>query len=195
MQINDYGLFFVFWNIFLALIPCGVVYFLTHHKKLSSHFLSFWPLFFIWFFFYPNTAYLFFMVRHLVDYCPDYDTFRVCSEGSWVVFFFFTYALTGLPTFYYALNQMTRLLSQKWGRGWGAIFPVIMIPLTSVGLLFGLYERFNSWDIIKRPQQIFQTIFDYIRTPFLREDFIVFTLLLCFIYCMTSFLLYCYGKS
>lgn len=195
MQINRYGIIFIFWNIFLALLPCWTMYFLTaaqtrHDASLQSKkSISFWLIFLFWFFMLPNTAYLFFMVRHLVDYCHQYDAFRVCAKGSWTVLFFFVYALIGLPTFYYSLKKMTNLMGHRYGHRIKIVFPLLIIPMTSIGLLFGLYERFNSWDIFTKPWQLLEIAANYFRTPFLRTDFIAFTILLYAIYYGTDFLI------
>ena len=186
MEINSYSLLFVLWNIFLALLPCWAVYFLSEHAVGTRHGASlrhgflFTLIFLFWIFMLPNTAYLFLMVRHLVDYCVDYDIYRVCQTGSWMVMFFFTNALIGLPTFYYALSQMTKLLRRNW-------FPILIIPLTSIGLMLGLYERFNSWDILRRPITLIETTASYFQTPFLFNDFLVFTIALYLIYYITNF--------
>ncbi|MBU0705803.1 DUF1361 domain-containing protein [Patescibacteria group bacterium] len=187
MEINDYPLILVFWNIFLAFLPCWAVYFLATHSKLRKNRVIFALIFLFWLAMLPNTAYLFLMVRHLVDYCADYDVYRVCRNGSWVVLFFFTYGLIGLPTFYYALSKMTDIVAQKWGKQAKKLFPLTVIPLTSVGLMFGLYERFNSWDILKKPLSLLGAVTDYFNIPFLTTDFLVFTFTLYLIYYVTDF--------
>jgi uncharacterized membrane protein len=180
MQVNGYGLYFVLWNIFLALLPCWAVFFLGEYRFLQKNRLLFALIFLFWLAMFPNTAYLFFMVRHLVDYCQDYDVYRVCQTGSWVVLFFFFYALIGLPTFYYALNRMTKLIKRKW-------LPLPIIPLTSIGLMFGLYERFNSWDVITRPRLLLDAVIRYFTVPALLTDMIIFTVALFLIYYVTDF--------
>jgi len=187
MEINGYYLIFVLWNIFLALLPCWAVYFLIQHRKFQRNRLIFGLVFLFWLAMLPNTAYLFLMVRHLVDYCADYDKYRVCQTGSWMVMFFFTYALIGLPTFYYALGKMTELVGKKWGTRVKRLFPLVVIPLTSIGLMFGLYERFNSWDILRRPWSLLETTAGYFDTCYLTTDFLVFTFALYLIYYLTDF--------
>lgn len=179
-MVNHYGLYFVVWNVFLALLPCWAVYFLSAFKSLRKNRLIFALIFLFWLGMLPNTAYLFFMVRHLVDYCPEYDAYRVCLTGSWTVLFFFTYALIGLPTFYYSLNRMTEILKRKW-------LPLVMVPLTSVGLMFGLYNRYNSWDLLIRPRLLLDSTISYFVTPVLLTDLLAFTLALFLIYYVTDF--------
>lgn len=187
MAVNEYHLIFVLWNIFLALLPCWAVYFLIQHKKFAKKPVIFALVFVFWLAMLPNTAYLFFMVRHLVDYCADYDKFRVCQQGSWAVMFFFTYALIGLPTFYYALSKMTEAVDKRWGARVKRLFPLVIIPLTSIGIMFGLYERFNSWDILRQPWSLAETTARYFNTCFLTTDFLVFTFALYLIYYLTDF--------
>ena len=117
LSINDYKMTMVVWNVYLALIPCFIAYFLgsfISKKKWGQlkllEYAVFILFFIIWFFFFPNTAYLFTMPRHLVDYCGDYDKYRVCMENAWMPIFFFVYALIGVPTFYYSLNKMSEIL-------------------------------------------------------------------------------------
>lgn len=196
LSINGYKLFAAFWNIFLALIPCWVVYSLTLSVKGHSWAklkagskLAFVALFLFWFFFFPNTAYLFTMPRHLVNYCDDFDKYRVCVEQSWMVMIFFTYALIGVPTFYYALSRMTKVLTSVFGRGLELLFPILMIPLTTIGVMFGLFERFNSWDIVADPFSVLQTAMTYFTDSALFTNFLIFTSVFYLIYFGVEFAL------
>lgn len=196
LSINGYNLVFVFWNIFLALIPCWVVYSLTLSVKghswsklqMGSR-LAFILLFLFWFFFFPNTAYLFTMPRHLVNYCDDFDKYRVCIEQSWMVIFFFTYAAIGIPTFYYALSRMTKVLTSVFGQGLELLFPLLMIPLTTIGVMFGLFERFNSWDMVADPFSVLRTVGTYFTDSALFTNFLIFTAAFYLIYFGTEQLL------
>ena len=195
LNIHGYNLIMIPWNIFLAIIPCIVVYYLAKGagkkkwKDLKIHKLTFILIFLIWLFFLPNTAYLFMIPRHLVDYCSDYDKYRACLDGSWKVMFFFTYAAIGLPTFYYSLRKMERLFRSMCGKIYATLLPIIVIPLTSIAVMFGLYERFNSWDVVFHPCELFSTAGSYFTEVHLLTDFLVFTVLLYFIFYLTRFLL------
>ena len=190
LSINKYNILTIFWNIFLALIPCITVYYLaiSVKRKKWNDFkrgekLFFTLIFLFWLFMFPNTAYLFTIVRHLVDYCQHYDKFRVCSEGNtWMVMFFFTYSLIGVPTFYYALKKMTDIFKKLFNKISATILPIIVIPLTSIGVMFGLFERFNSWDILLNPLGILRTTLGYFTDLNLLINFLIFTISLYLIY-------------
>lgn len=174
----------------MALVPCFTVYYLalSIKKKKWRQFVlkektAFVILFLFWLFMFPNTAYLFFTVRHLVNYCFDFDSNRVCMEGAtWMVIFFFTYALIGLPTFYYALKKMKDVFSVVFNKISGKILPVLIIPLTSIAIMFGLFERLNSWDILKKPWFLFETAFSYFINQIDFFNFLIFTFCLYLIY-------------
>jgi len=195
MNIHGYNLIMIPWNIFLALIPCLIAYYSAKAvgkkkwKDLGRGQLVFMVIFLIWLFMLPNTAYLFMIPRHLVDYCDDYDKYRACLEGSWKVMFFFTYAAIGLPTFYYGLRRMERLFKSMCGKIYAAFLPIIVIPLTSIAVMFGLYERYNSWDVIFRPCDLMRTFGSYFTETYLLTDFLVFTACFYLIYYVTRYLL------
>jgi uncharacterized membrane protein len=190
LSINKYNILTIFWNILLALIPCITVYYLTltvKRKKWNdfkgSEKVSFILIFLFWLFMFPNTAYLFTIVRHLVNYCEHYDKYRVCAEGTtWMVMFFFTYSAIGLPTFYYALKKMTDVFKLLFNQMSATVLPIIVIPLTAIGVMFGLFERFNSWDLLLNPLGILRTTFGYFTDANLLINFLIFTISLYLIY-------------
>lgn len=188
-KVNDYFIATFFWNIFLALIPCLIAWRLSsaYYLKKWSHIsrlnqLLFLIIFPVWFFFFPNTAYLISDVRHLADYCDELGYLRVCADQAWVVPIFFTYALVGVPTFYYALKKMTVVIERLFGKMTGRLFPFIMIPTTALGLLLGLVARFNSWEVVTRPWDITRAVLDFADDTTMQINFLAYTLMLYFIY-------------
>jgi len=182
IQIHNYAVVSIFWNIFLALIPCAIIYFIIHITKVKRFNTTFILLFLIWLFMLPNTAYLFFMTRHIVNYCTELNSYRVCESGSWIPLFFFAYALIGVPTFYYSLNKMTKIVTKLYCHVCKILFPLFIIPLVSIGLMLGLYERANSWNIINHPFDLIKTVESYFTNFVLLKDFLIFTIILYFIY-------------
>jgi len=188
--INNYPIVLVLLNVFLALIPCWVIYYLglrLGSKKWSNidykAKIAFVILFIVWFFFFPNTAYLFTMVRHLLDHCTDYHFInRICYEESWMEFFFFAYALIGIPTFVYALKNMSAQLGTLFHPLLKRLFPIVMIPFTSIGVMLGLLERFNSWEIFYDFKNIFNHFLMYFQDLSMIWNLFFITFVLYFIY-------------
>jgi uncharacterized membrane protein len=196
LNIHDYNLIMIPWNILLALVPCWVVYYAAKSvgkkkwKDLKGHQLAFMLIFLVWLFMLPNTAYLFMIPRHLVNYCQNFDEYRACLDGgSWVVMFFFTYALIGLPTFYYGLRKMEQLFKSMCGKIYATLLPIIVIPLTSIAVMFGLYGRYNSWDTVFHPCELFRTFISYFTDLVLLVDFLIITICLYLIYYVSRYLL------
>ena len=195
-RVNDYYVAVFAWNIFLALIPCFIAYRLNkgyHLKKWgnisSFNKLAFLLVFLVWFFFFPNTAYLIADVRHLVAYCDNPGFYRACPENAWMVPLFFTYGLMGVPTFYYALRKMNQVIGRMFGGGAGLFFPIVMIPVTALGLLLGLVERFNSWEVLSEPLSIVKTAIEYLRDPEMLVNLAAYSLMLYFIYYGLAYIL------
>ncbi len=190
ITINDYYVATFFWNIFLALIPCYMAYRLSkkyYLKKWSNistyNQLIFIIIFLLWLFFLPNTAYLLTDVRHLANYCDNLDpSLRVCKQQAWIVPLFFTYAAIGIPTFYYALNRMTFVIGKMFGKFFRIIFPIVLIPLSSLGLMLGLVGRFNSWNVIYDPLSVARVAFSYFSDSAMLLNWFAYTLMLFFIY-------------
>lgn len=189
ISINKYKILAFFWNVFLALLPCVTVYFMIKAKKKRKFFklsnyekISFVLLFFYWLFFFPNTIYLLTMSRHLVNYCSDFDVNRVCINESWIMFLFSFYTILALPSFYYSLKKMTVFLSEFLHKNFSIYFPVFIIPISSLGLMLGLFQRFNTWDLLFHPYKILQVIISYFYNLNLILNFVVFTIIMYIIY-------------
>ena len=195
LNIHGYNLLMIPWNILLAAIPCWIVFQMAKSvgkkkwEKLGRQKIAFIILFLLWLFFFPNTAYLLTIVRHLVNYCDDFDRYRVCLDGSWKVMFFFVYAAIGLPTFYYGLRKMEQLFKSMCGNIYATFLPIIAIPLTTIAVMFGLNSRYNSWDVVFRPIDLLKTVTTYFTEITLLTDFLVITALLYTIYYSINYIL------
>ena len=99
-----------------------------------------------------------------------------------MVIFFFTYALIGVPAFYYALKKMSQVFKQVLNDLSATLLPIIVIPLTSIAVMFGLFERYNSWEVLTKPLEIIKTGFGYFTDLNLFFNFLIFTLSLYLIY-------------
>ena len=189
IAVNRYPLVMVPWNVFLAFLSCFLAWKMGgmfkgkwSALKLTDR-LGFVLLFLFWLFFLPNTAYLITMVRHLLDHCSDYNPLlRVCREESWMEAFFFLYALIGVPTFIYALKKMSALVGRLFSRLSAVFFPIAVIPITAFGLMYGLLDRFNSWDIVTQPIVILQAGVTYFTDFRLLWNFLFFAAALYTIY-------------
>ncbi len=187
LAVNSFQLLTFFWNIFLALLPLLFYRALKSYwrrtglKNLGQKFLAL-ILFIFWLLFFPNTAYLITDVRHLLDYCPINSPDRVCVNNAWMIIFFFVYGCLGWLSFYYILKSMSSLINKIFKKISTNFFVCIMIPLTSFGILFGLLNRLNSWDIFVAPIWIFKAFIIYFLDLNYFMDWFIFTIFLYLLY-------------
>ena len=67
-------------------------------------------------------------------------------------------ALTGLLLWFVSLYLMQGLVARRYGAraGWG--FVTLMAALTSFGIYLGRFHRFNSWDVVTKPSEVYAGI-------------------------------------
>ena len=185
--INHYQLITAVWNIFLALLP--LVFYITLRSywqrtgliKLSQKSAAI-ILFILWFLFFPNTAYIMTDIRHLLDYCPLDSPDKVCVTNAWMIIVFFAYSSFGWVSFYYLLKLMSDLANKIFNRLWPHFFAALIIPATSLGVLLGLLNRFNSWDLFVSPFLLLQVFSVYFLDMDYFINWFVFTLFLYLLY-------------
>lgn len=195
--VNGYPFLMVAWDIFLALVP--FFFFLlfrdywekTKFKKSGQKILA-GLIFSLWFIFLPNSTYVIVVVRHLLGYCPIDSPNNVCVADAWQIMFFFAYSIFGWVIFTILLKKMQRLLAEIFSRRAALISVFIIIPLVSFGVLLGLTERFNSWDIFFDPLAILQNLLRYMADWEYFRNFLVFTAGYYFLY---FFGVYLFGEK
>jgi len=179
-MINDYPLIMVLWNLFLAILPFGFFWLLKKYwqankfKTIKNKVFAA-TLFCFWVLFIPNAAYLINDIRHLENFCPTGSAIDVCPDSAWQIMFFFIYGATGWVLLFVLLKKMADFIKVILNKKVAIIFLVIIIPFISLGVLLGLLDRFNSWDIFVNPLAIFKNMLRYITDWDYFIDFIVFT--------------------
>ncbi|WKZ25122.1 MAG: DUF1361 domain-containing protein [Patescibacteria group bacterium] len=185
LRINEYPIFMVFWNLLLASLAVYLAYRLALLIK-EKFSLKTLVVFLLWLLFLPNAAYLMSDIRHISGSC-SFDSYgRACLNNGWMIFFFFTYALFGFLSFILSLRPVVTAVRVKWGKLVAAWFNVIIIPLISLGVLLGLLNRWNSWDVFSKPSFILSGLWQYfISLPYLK-NWLFLTILFFFLYYLGS---------
>ena len=135
---------YIFWNIFLAVIPFFISYFLlglSNKNKLTKIIFIIGGIF--WLFFIPNAPYLVTDLIHIgeIRTVPIlYDTILLFSSAS-----------LGLLLGIYSIYHMEQILKKKYSFKIVSKIIYITIFLISFGIYLGRFLRFNSWDIITNP--------------------------------------------
>jgi uncharacterized membrane protein len=179
--VNGYPFVIVVWNVFLAMAPFG--FFLlfssywrkTKFKKIGQ---KIWAavIFLFWFVFLPNSAYLVVGSRHLLNFCPADSSNSICVPAAWEIMFFFIYSILGWVLFDIFLIQMRELLAKIFTARISRNLIYVFIPVVSWGVLFGLTERFNSWDLFIHPLLISQNLLRYLTNWEYFRNWLVFAI-------------------
>lgn len=156
---------FLVWNLFLAAIPYAITLYLSHQKTLSKARLI--VLFFIWLAFLPNAPYIITDLFHLK---------RSALSNLWIdTLVISTFAITGLLLFYFSIFRMKKVLLQFFNTKRVKVIIITTIFLSAFGVYIGRFLRYNSWELLSNPLQLFSTIVEIIFHPINNQDVWVFT--------------------
>ena len=135
---------FYVWNLLLAWMP--LIFALRFYRHDAHHAPRWWLLAICaisWFLFFPNAPYIVTDLLHLDARPPVPMWFDVIMMMS--------FAWTGLLLGYLSLFLMQEVVRRRKGLTWSWGFAGTMLALSSFGIYLGRFQRWNSWDVIRRP--------------------------------------------
>jgi len=74
-------------------------------------------------------------------------------------------AWNGIALCIMSLMQVERFLAKHIKQKWRLPSTLLLITLCSYGIFLGRYKRYNSWNIITKPQDIIHTFISHIAEP------------------------------
>ena len=151
---------FLAWNLFLALIPFFISLKLIKLSQNSARKKRvIWLLMCVFLLFLPNAPYLVTDLIHLRirTEVPYWFDILMIASFSW----------NGLILGFLSIYNVHEVIKKEKGKlvSWSII--LLMIVLCGFGIYLGRYLRWNSWDIIANPLDLFQDILNRIIHPFL----------------------------
>jgi uncharacterized membrane protein len=171
--------FFLFlnWNLFLAAIPWIISTILTIYPKLQTSRLRLMVLIFSWLLFFPNSLYILTDLYHL--------ELRTSMPKWFDLVLILTYAWTGLMFGFMSLWDIEKIIGKRLRRK--NLMPLVsfsILFLGSFGIYLGRYLRWNSWDIIREPLNMFYDISERVMNPLENKGFWGMTLLMFIFLCI-----------
>ncbi|WP_246146951.1 DUF1361 domain-containing protein [Seonamhaeicola marinus] len=158
---------FLVWNLFLAVIPFIISTYLISTPKLNKLMVLLWCL--VWLLFLPNAPYIVTDLLHLNN--GD-------SKLLWLdVLVISSFAFNGLILFYYSLIDIKEILSHRFNIKFPKSLTLCILFLSSFGVYLGRFLRYNSWEIIQKPINLFKDIIQIIFHPNQNAEAWLFTLL------------------
>ena len=161
---------FLVWNLFLAWLPLVFALLACESYQNSSgrdwRFLS---LAGAWLLFFPNAPYIFTDLIHLTNHFYPY---------FWVdLSLILLCALTGLVLGFLSLYLMQSVVERMFGRAASWLFIAAVAALSGFGIYVGRFMRFNSWDVVFKPRQVYHGIGNWVASPFANSNSLAFPLL------------------
>lgn len=143
---------FLVWNLFLAWIPMAFA--LAFVVIRRSGWLI--PLGLGWLAFLPNAPYL---VTDLVHLGEGVDLWRHVLQYGFA-------AWTGIMLGVVSMLLVHRRVERDHGgpAGWAVV--AASVGLCAVGIVIGRFQRWNSWDLVTRPDAVVASTLEWVRSPF-----------------------------
>lgn len=154
---HSYFYVFLVWNLFLASIPFLITQIMKQKIKWQSSKIISFLAFSLWLLFLPNSPYIITDLVHLQN---------ENSTLLWLdLFLVFVFALNGLLLGLLSLKDMYSLLVARFGKKVASITIFQVCLLSGYGIYLGRFLRFNSWDILTNPKNLFLDIIHSIYEP------------------------------
>ncbi len=175
---HESGYSFLVWNLFLAWIPLGIAYTaysMAWKRRVVSVVIAIAA--FLWLIFFPNAPYILTDFQHLGQASENVP---IWFDVILVVWFAWTGLLLGVLSLY----LMHELIHREFGRMVGWAFVMLVSFLSGLGIFMGRFLRWNSWDILQQPSDIFYGLVQGARDPSLTSIGVtaLFGMLFLFVY-------------
>lgn len=146
------------WNLLLAWIPFGVSALMLSVARWSRLRWGLLPMMgAVWLVFLPNAPYLITDLIHLKHRAPVPYWYDIAMLGM--------FACTGLLLGVRSLEHVHTLVRDTLGDALSWIGIGTVTGLCGLGIYLGRFLRWNSWDLITRPEAIFRDILERLLHP------------------------------
>ncbi len=152
--LGSWNHYFLVWNLFLAWIPLGVAFVLKLMNRPPLPLLLIGSV--VWLAFLPNAPYI----------MTDLIHFRWSHSVVWLDWsMFLAFALTGLFAGFASLTWMQAIVRARFGSAIAHAFTLLSLVGCGIGVYIGRFLRWNSWDIVTRPEALMLNIFNQYFSP------------------------------
>ncbi|MFT3936857.1 MAG: DUF1361 domain-containing protein [Chitinophagaceae bacterium] len=144
---REIAFLFLLWNLFLAFVPWYLSYTLSQRSARIKNKWIYRLLCIAWLLFVPNAFYMITDLFHL------YDSTTMPRWYDLMMIFCFTWnaLLLGILS----VRHMEKLVMARWPRMADVWFVYPVMLLNAFGIYIGRFLRYNSWDIISNPLNLF----------------------------------------
>ncbi|MBU2996997.1 DUF1361 domain-containing protein [Cellulophaga baltica] len=140
---------FLWWNLFLAIIPLALSKGLKHFKLIKQSVPLSILFFVLWLLFIPNSPYIVTDLKHVDN---NYGI-------QWFDFILiFIFAANGLVLGAISIQDIYHILHKKYNKNISKFVVISTCLLGGYGIFLGRFLRFNSWDVVTKPYTLLQGI-------------------------------------
>src|SRR5579883_529247 len=150
LQVLRINLGWMSWNLFLAFIPLALSIWLFRTGRKRS--LLWWVGFLVFYAFLPNAPYLLTDVIHLIQDIRTIQSVWIITLILIPVYLFVI--LAGVEAYVISLINLGHYLHRIGKSQWIVWVELITHALSAVGIYWGRFLRFNSWDFVTQPDAL-----------------------------------------
>ncbi len=145
------------WNLVLAAVPLAASRSLLHADRRGVSTTGQVLCFALWLLFLPNAPYILTDLVHLVpqERIPLWYDLAVLLS----------FAGTGLMFGYLSLVDVHGLVERRFGHKTGWVIAVGSLMLSGFGIYLGRFLRWNSWEVVTRPEGLLADLADQLMNP------------------------------
>jgi uncharacterized membrane protein len=138
------------WNLFLAFVPWALSSLLIIRPRFQNNRLIMLSMLTTWLLFYPNAPYILTDLFHLRE--------RIGMPIWYDMMLIMSFAWTGLLFGFFSLWDIEAIIAKRYHIRQSMIIPVVLLFIGSFGVYLGRELRWNSWDLLTRPQLVLSDI-------------------------------------
>ena len=177
MKLNQsFFLLFMVWNLFLAVIPYAVSTYVLSIKQPNKLILV--GALGVWLLFLPNAPYMITDLLHVRHNSTHFIWLDILVITS--------FALNGLVLFFLSVFDVKKILSSFLKPMWVQALCFTILIATAFGIYLGRFLRYNSWEIIHKPGELFLDVGNILLFPKQHVTAWLFT------FCFSAFLWFGY---
>ncbi|AFY75638.1 MAG: DUF1361 domain-containing protein [Hydrococcus sp. C42_A2020_068] len=155
-EVLGYSKSLIIWNLFLAYIPLVLSVWLF--RIVGRRSLLWWVVFAVFIAFLPNAPYILTDIIHLIELIRQ--GYSVWTITLVLIPQYLIFILAGMEAYVISLINLGYYCYKL---GWGKYISWIELithALCSLGIYLGRFQRFNSWDIVTKPDNLMDSIVD-----------------------------------